>query len=353
MNERKEKIKIVKLIVLFFVILSFFLINFGIIFSNHIDVSFDPYIPPNEPSTPSPSPSNPDINEKPIANITMSEIGYINETVIIHGNKSYDPDGTITGYRWDYNNDGLFDTDWTKNPFTTYIFNKTGNHTVKLQVKDKDGAKDTDIKTINIIKIEPEKVRPIAENNGPYFSEICENITFNSNGSYDSDGNITSWHWDFGDGNSSNQSNPVHSYKKTGSYIVILTVEDNDGLINQDYTTANINKKNITYKKSNESSDDYGKDKTILLLSLSSMFLAVIIATITALIILRKEKRNEKNKKSKSKKVKNKKKKESKKKQNKKSTKKTKNKKTKEKRGSKKIKKKTKNNKQKKKTKKK
>ncbi|XRP97439.1 S-layer protein [Methanocaldococcus sp. 16A] len=47
--------------------------------------------------------------------------------------------------------------------------------------------------------------------------------------SYDLDGNITSWHWDFGDGTTSNVQNPTHKYTRPGRYVVTLTVTDNDG----------------------------------------------------------------------------------------------------------------------------
>jgi len=40
-----------------------------------------------------------------------------------------------------------------------------------------------------------------------------------------SEGKITGWHWDFGDGNISHEKNPVHQYKKAGYWTVILTVE--------------------------------------------------------------------------------------------------------------------------------
>ena len=38
-------------------------------------------------------------------------------------------------------------------------------------------------------------------------------------------GEITKWHWDFGDGNSSGEQNPVHQYKKGGLWTVVLKVE--------------------------------------------------------------------------------------------------------------------------------
>lgn len=36
--------------------------------------------------------------------------------------------------------------------------------------------------------------------------------------------NATSWYWDFGDGNTSTQQNPVHTYSAFGSYVVTLIV---------------------------------------------------------------------------------------------------------------------------------
>ncbi|MEE6296008.1 PKD domain-containing protein [Georgenia wangjunii] len=45
----------------------------------------------------------------------------------------------------------------------------------------------------------------------------------------DPDDNLTSWHWDFGDGQTSTEQNPVHTYAAPGEYPVTLTVEDADG----------------------------------------------------------------------------------------------------------------------------
>ena len=43
-------------------------------------------------------------------------------------------------------------------------------------------------------------------------------------------GNITSWHWDFGDGTTSTEQNPIHTYQKDGvHYTVTLTVAGPEG----------------------------------------------------------------------------------------------------------------------------
>ena len=53
-------------------------------------------------------------------------------------------------------------------------------------------------------------------------------VTF-TDASTDSDGSVVSWSWDFGDGNTSTDQNPVHNYAAYGTYSVSLTVTDNEG----------------------------------------------------------------------------------------------------------------------------
>ncbi|MCV6004423.1 PKD domain-containing protein, partial [Escherichia coli] len=57
-----------------------------------------------------------------------------------------------------------------------------------------------------------------------------ESITFSSENSTDTDGQIVSVLWDFGDGTTSTQTQPTHQYGSEGQYTVSLTVTDNDGL---------------------------------------------------------------------------------------------------------------------------
>ncbi|MBK1875458.1 PKD domain-containing protein [Pelagicoccus mobilis] len=45
----------------------------------------------------------------------------------------------------------------------------------------------------------------------------------------ESDGDITSWYWDFGDGNTSNEQHPTHTYDKGDKYVVVLTVIGPEG----------------------------------------------------------------------------------------------------------------------------
>ena len=56
-----------------------------------------------------------------------------------------------------------------------------------------------------------------------------EMIHFDASESYDSDGTIVSYLWEFGDGNTATGVTTDHAYNEEGEYTVILTVKDNDG----------------------------------------------------------------------------------------------------------------------------
>ncbi|MFB6176563.1 MAG: PKD domain-containing protein [Halobaculum sp.] len=65
-----------------------------------------------------------------------------------------------------------------------------------------------------------------------------DSISFDGTGSSDPDGNIVSYEWDFGDGNTASGPTPSHTYSSAGSYTVTLTVTDDDG--NTATTTENV-----------------------------------------------------------------------------------------------------------------
>jgi hypothetical protein len=71
---------------------------------------------------------------------------------------------------------------------------------------------------------------------GPYYGSPGQMIQFtgtaeNGNPPYD-------YHWDFGEGNTSNQQNPTHSYSNEENYTVVLSVTDADDLTITDTTWA-------------------------------------------------------------------------------------------------------------------
>ena len=70
-----------------------------------------------------------------------------------------------------------------------------------------------------------------------------QSVEFNASSSYDVDGSIVSYAWNFGDGSTASGVTVTHSYSSAGTYTVKLTVTDNDG-------DSNISTVKITVKTS-------------------------------------------------------------------------------------------------------
>lgn len=134
------------------------------------------------------------------------------------GNSS-DPDGSITGYRWDFG-DGTSDNGVT----ATHKYATAGTYAVTLTVTDNDGATTTLTKNVDVAP--PPNVKPTAA-----FSTSITGLTVGVNGSAstDSDGTVTSYDWDFGDGAAGSGATADHTYAAAGTYQVKLTVTDNRG----------------------------------------------------------------------------------------------------------------------------
>jgi parallel beta-helix repeat protein len=80
------------------------------------------------------------LNNPPVAMFTVPSVVTVNQEVNFDASGSNDTDGTIVGYRWDFNGDGSFDTDWLNISVTTFTFSSQGSSIVTLEVKDNANA---------------------------------------------------------------------------------------------------------------------------------------------------------------------------------------------------------------------
>ena len=105
-------------------------------------------------------------------------------------------------------------TSWTSVEYDTSDIK--GNQTLKFSFisKSQYGYVDSLVLTFNYDHVEPINI----------ITYVDSPVNFN----YTATGSVDKWYWDFGDGNVSNESNPSHSYNKTGIYNANLTMTTGD-----------------------------------------------------------------------------------------------------------------------------
>ena len=108
----------------------------------------------------------------------------------------------------------------------------------------------TDELQVSVIKLDDDEGNPVevqtVHGTVSIGSSPASSFTFNCSDlsctfvdrSTDADGSVNQWSWDFGDGNTSTEQNPSHTYASAGTYTVELTVTDNDDAI--DTTSENL-----------------------------------------------------------------------------------------------------------------
>jgi len=128
--------------------------------------------------------------------------------------------GNPTSWSWDFGN-GQLST--KQNPDIVYA--QPGTYTVRLVVKNATGIDDTT--QTNYITVFASPTASFTAN----LTTACvpAAVQFTDHSTSPAGSSVTSWQWDFGDGGTSTQQNPSHTYVNTGFYTVILHITNSNG----------------------------------------------------------------------------------------------------------------------------
>lgn len=102
-----------------------------------------------------------------------------------------------------------------------FRFPSGGDWEVCMEVTDHLGNTTQVCQTVTVVSANPPEAAFI-------FSANANEVTFTDQ-STDPEDDIETWLWEFGDGNTSTEEDPVHTYSESGDYQVTLTVTDSGG----------------------------------------------------------------------------------------------------------------------------
>jgi PKD repeat protein len=120
--------------------------------------------------------------------------------------------GVITSWLWDFG-DGSTSTD--ENP--NHVYSKSGTYTVSLTASGL-GVTDDIVKVDLISVYEASQAQFSADST---LIVVGDTVTFTN----ESEGSYDSFEWDFGDGSTSTDENPTHTYSVRGQYSVTLAID--------------------------------------------------------------------------------------------------------------------------------
>jgi len=166
-----------------------------------------------------------DVITSPVALFNVESPTCVNEQVLFE-DASTTQVGIIEQWVWNFG-DGSPDVviNFPDNPNRSHLYSIPGNYDVTLTVTNTNGC-EADY-TISI-QLTPAPFAAFVIQGG-----LCADspINFIDLSQPAGGGEITAWHWEFGDSNTSDLQNPSHSFENPGDYTVSLAVTNENGCI--------------------------------------------------------------------------------------------------------------------------
>ena len=149
-----------------------------------------------------------------------SDCPLVHESVSFDGTASLSTEGPVTSWDWDFG-DGQTSTGETVN----HTFKAAGEYTVQLVIKDEAGLTGRLTRLLQVYTDQP----VVRMTYAPDRVKAAESIVFNGSDSFDPNGLIVSYHYDFGDGAEAEGAVKNHAYSEPGEYHATLSLTDNQG----------------------------------------------------------------------------------------------------------------------------
>ncbi len=161
------------------------------------------------------------VNAGPVAVLSGPERVAAGDQVAFGAASSYDPDGTIVAYRWDFG-DGTRGTAAA----VEHVYAAPGMYPVRLTVEDDSGSANSVSEATTVVAVNAPPLPVAGEDRTLAIGELS---VFDASGSSDADGGELQYVWDFGDGGGAHGERVTYAYRTPGLYDVTLTVEDDWG----------------------------------------------------------------------------------------------------------------------------
>lgn len=161
------------------------------------------------------------VNTPPVAVLGPARRVSVDETIDFDARQSFDPDGRITAYQWDFGDGTRSDA-----AQPAHAYSRPGTYTVRLTVADDAGLPNsTASETATVIVNAP----PLSVAGADKSAAIGEPLVFDGSRSNDPDGRVLTWDWDFGNGDTGTGPKTTYAFTRAGTYTVRLTVRDDSG----------------------------------------------------------------------------------------------------------------------------
>jgi len=151
------------------------------------------------------------------------------ETIFFDASASYDPDGHIVSYEWDWDNDGKYDENNT-NSTATHSWNNTGNYPISLKITDNASLNVTKIRKVLVNQMpNPPEIK------GPKYVKIGKRYNYTITGTDPDGDDIREFEVEWGDGGGSMKQGYYpsgtskvfdHGWYENGTFIIKARVKD-------------------------------------------------------------------------------------------------------------------------------